>query len=84
MNITTELEVAGVAVDVVIDCDYTPASPGKYSGPWEDCYPAEPEEIIVNSIVSLRENVGLTSLLAIDKIYATISEICLDYIRENE
>jgi hypothetical protein len=33
-----------------IEFNYTPFRPGRYSGPPEDCYPDEPEELEITSI----------------------------------
>lgn len=35
---------------VYVSYDYEPGSPGKLSGPPEDCYPDEPEELSISSV----------------------------------
>lgn len=45
------LDVVVAGIDMQVDFDYISARPGIYSGPWEDSYPDEPEEI---SIIEVR------------------------------
>ena len=37
-------------IELDIEFDYQPADPGKFSGPWEDSWPAEDEVIEITSI----------------------------------
>jgi hypothetical protein len=36
--------------EFIVDAAVTPGTPGRYSGPPEDCYPADPSEIEVGGI----------------------------------
>ena len=38
---------------LLIECDYSPLRRGRFSGPPEDCYPDEPEELEITSITLL-------------------------------
>ena len=43
-----QFEMHGVTV--LCSGTYYPGSPGRYSGPPEDCYPAEPDELEIESV----------------------------------
>jgi hypothetical protein len=38
------------SIDFTIEYEYSPFRPGRYSGPPEDCYPDEPEELEIESL----------------------------------
>lgn len=40
-----------IEMEVDIDFDYTPETRGRFSGPPEDCYPTEPENLDVHGVV---------------------------------
>jgi hypothetical protein len=44
------LDVVVAGVDMEVDFDYSAAVTGVYSGPWEDSYPDEPEEIEILAV----------------------------------
>lgn len=46
------LDVNGSEVEAELTFDYTPFSPGFYSGPPGDCYPCEPEEYDLLTLVA--------------------------------
>lgn len=48
-TITVEATLFG-EVEFVMTYEYTPFRPGRFSGPPEDCYPDEPEELEIESI----------------------------------
>ena len=48
-TITAETDLFG-EVEFVMTYEYTPFRPGRISGPPEDCYPDEPEELEIESI----------------------------------
>ena len=71
----------------IIEYDYTPPQRGRYSGPPEDCYPDEPEELEITS-VKLRDcpfvapDTELMTFIysdAMDTLHAAV----LDHIHDN-
>jgi hypothetical protein len=46
---TCPIVLAGA--DMTASYTYIPFQPGKYTGPWEDSYPDEPEEIEISAIM---------------------------------
>ena len=50
MNTTFPFEINGVEVPVEVEFDYSPYRPGRYTGPPEDCYEEEREDIEITSI----------------------------------
>lgn len=81
---TTNVVVAGV--DMEVEFDYSAARAGKYSGPWEHCYPDEDEEIDVIALYFGKDEDGnkvdILSILnevTLDDICQQISEqACCD------
>lgn len=49
-SVTLELDFFGSVLTVV--GSYTPGTPGKLTGPWEDSYPAEPSEFEVEDVLA--------------------------------
>ena len=74
MKMYTEVELGEgdeyIIYDCTVDFDYTPGDPGRYTGPWEKCYPAEPPEVIINSITDNSTNIDV-----FDKIPDVIERI---------
>jgi len=64
--------------DVLVEYSYTPAQRGRYSGPPEDCYPDEPEEIEIEAITWIDGTPFPHELAELDR------EALLDEIREWE
>ena len=66
---------------VMVGYHYTPAQPGRYSGPPEDCYPDEPDEIdLVAVSCEVLNPIGLMALM----IFLEDDERLTDQIREAE
>jgi len=41
-------------VKIELELDYTPMRPGKFDGPWENCYPTEPAEFeIIGKVITV-------------------------------
>ena len=70
---------ATVALDWLsfeVEYIYIPAQQGKYSGPYEDCYPDEPEEIEFISIKLLKSPFNLIDVLSDDTIIKIEEILC--------
>ena len=70
LNITIE------DVELVVSYSYSPATAGKLSGPWEDCYPPEDEDIEIEAVCLDSNEVDIFELLShevINKITGRIS-----------
>lgn len=66
--------------DVKVNFTFSAGRPGKYTGPYEDCYPDEEDEYEIESIIY--EGVDVLPLFSETDYDAVIVE--LEHIRENE
>ncbi|WP_236175948.1 hypothetical protein [Pseudomonas pseudonitroreducens] len=78
MTYTISIEQYELTVEIT---DYSPGRAGKYSGPWEDCYPDEPEELefeVVSGLVYDEDNnvedLGANGCAALAEKYAEFIE----------
>jgi hypothetical protein len=60
--------------DATIAFRYTPGDPGRYTGPWENCYPAEPAEVEIQSILHQK----------LDGSVVNILEYVQDYLQDDQ
>ncbi|WP_440466915.1 hypothetical protein ACKI1H_27195 [Pseudomonas sp. YH-1] len=74
MTYTVSIEQYELTVKVT---DYSPGRPGRFSGPWEDCYPDEPEELefeVVSGLVydeeGNAEDLGRNGCASVSEMYA--------------
>jgi len=88
MTYTVSIEQYELQVEVT---DYSPGRAGKYSGPWEDCYPDEPEELefeVVSGLVydegGNAKDLGRNGCASVAELYAEeIEARLLDRIHED-
>lgn len=88
MTYTVSIKQFELNVEVI---DYSPGRPGRYSGPWEDCYPDEPEEVefeVVSGLVydeeGNAEDLGRNGCASVAEMFAEdIEARILDRIRED-
>lgn len=83
-TITVETDLFG-EVEFVMTYEYSPFRPGRYSGPPEDCYPDEPEELEIESIEhlsSILPDGDLTPILE-DNFIELLEDRLLDAIHES-
>lgn len=88
MTYTISVDQYELQVKVI---NYSPGQEGKYSGPWENCYPAEPEEVEFEVISGQiydeegnAEDLGRNGCASVAEMYAEdIEARILDRIRED-
>lgn len=88
MTYTVSIEQYELTVKIT---DYSPGRPGRFSGPWEDCYPDEPEEVefeVVSGLVydeeGNAEDLGRNGCASVAEMFAEeIEARLLDRIRED-
>jgi len=72
---TTEID----DTEVIVSFYYDASDPGCYSGPYENCYPSEPESIEIVSV--LLDGVDVYEALTCQE-QEELDEKCLEYINE--
>ena len=83
-TITVEATLFG-EVEFVMTYEYTPFRPGRFSGPPEDCYPDEPEELEIESIENISSILPDGNLMNIleDDFIELLKDRLLDAIHDD-
>ena len=79
------LEINGIEIHVDVGFTYTPADPGKYTGPMEGCYPAEPSEIEIYSMALITDTnirYDIDNLLNDTKFCDSIEEAIMESLED--
>jgi hypothetical protein len=78
---TITLEIGSVEVNFIVTFDYTPEIKGVYDALPQDCYPTEPEEFELASIVHLASSRNCDWLIdvAYDQIIEKIKDVRDEY-----
>jgi len=81
VNFVQEINVLGL--DLKATGIYIPGDPGKYSGPPENCYPSEPPEVTVHTLVyqDEQQNYNMMPLLESD-VGEEICDKCIEAVAE--
>lgn len=66
-----------LGVEMLASGTYYPGSPGRYSGPPEDCYPAEPDEVEIEALTVA----GTVDIIAL--VSDTVMKRCADAMRDH-
>lgn len=70
-----------VELEIEVSGHISPADPGKYDGPWENCYPgtpAEAEDIKVELVNKKGERLDITKFLSDSEIESLEEDILID------
>lgn len=63
--------------NLTLDVDFVPAIAGKYTGPWEDSWPDEAEELRIISVKQGDQDLSwLLETALLDELYGKASDAC--------
>ena len=66
LDLTMSIRRGDADLDLIVECDYTPGTPGRYYGPPEDCYQGDAGD--VEDVVARDEATGVVVELDEDEI----------------